>query len=112
MPQGVIKTMRAGTAVELGDQVAGGGDHDRVESSRSIGNPSAERILSRGRPIADMNAAVIKVELEPRRVALAEGEGCCRFGRVGEAMQLGQARAPWLCWISRRTLPAPIAASR
>ena len=38
-----------------------------------------------------MDAAVIKVELQPRRVAFAEGEGCCRFGGVGEAMQLGQA---------------------
>ena len=37
----MIETMRAGTAVEFGDQVPGGGDHDRVESSRSVGNPSA-----------------------------------------------------------------------
>ena len=83
--------MRAGTAVEFGDQVPGGGDHDRVEPSRSIGNPSVERILSRGGHVADMNTAVIKVELERRRVAVAEGERCCRFGGVGEAMQLGQA---------------------
>ena len=88
---GVIETMRAGTAVQFGDQVPGGGEHDRVEPSRSVGNPSVERILSRGGHVADMDTAVIKVELEPRRVALAEGERCCRFGGVGEAMQLGQA---------------------
>ena len=70
----VIETMRAGTAVQFGDEVPGGGDHDRVEPSRSIGNPSVERILSRGGHIADMDPAVIKVELEPRRVALADGE--------------------------------------
>jgi hypothetical protein len=41
--------------------------------------------------IADMDPAVIKVEVEPRRVALAEGKRRCRFGGVGEAVQLGQA---------------------
>ena len=49
-----------------------------------------ERIFSGGGYVADMNAPVIKVELEPRRVAFAEGERRCRFSRVGEAMQLGQ----------------------
>jgi hypothetical protein len=71
---GVIETMPPGTAVEFGDQVPGGGDHDRVEPSRSIGNPSAERILSRGGPIADMDPAVIKVELECPWFAFSEGE--------------------------------------
>ena len=66
--------MRAGTAVEFGDQVPGGGDHDRVEPSRSVGNPSVERILGRGGEVADMDAAVIKVEVECLRFAFAEGE--------------------------------------
>ena len=66
--------MRPGTAVEFGDQVPGGGDHDRVEPGRSIGNPSVERILSRGGYVADMNTAVIKVELERLGFAVAEGE--------------------------------------
>ncbi len=35
-----------------------------------------------------MNAAVIKVEVECLWFAFSEGEGCCRFGGVGEAMQL------------------------
>jgi hypothetical protein len=38
-----------------------------------------------------MNTAVIKVELKPRRLPLAEAKRCCRFRGVGEAMQLGQA---------------------
>ena len=66
--------MRAGTGVQFGDEVPGGGDHDRVEPSRSVGNPSGERILSRGGHVADMNTAVIKVELECLGVAFAEGE--------------------------------------
>ena len=70
----MVETMRPGTAVEFGDQVPGGGEHDRVEPSRSIGNPSAERILSRDCPITDMNTAMIKIELKPRRVALTDGE--------------------------------------
>ena len=70
----VIETMRAGTAVELGDEVPGGGDHDRVESSRSVGNPSREGILGRGGYVADMDAAVIKVEFECLWLAFAEGE--------------------------------------
>src|SRR5215207_3522022 len=85
--------MRPGTAVEFGDQVLCGGEHDRVEPCRSVGNPSAEGILRRGGYVADMNSALIKVELQPRRVAFAEGERCCRFGGVGEAMQLGQAES-------------------
>ena len=66
--------MRAGTGVQLGDEVPGRGDHDRVQPSRSVGNPSVERILCRGGDVADMDPAVIKVELKPRRVTLAEGE--------------------------------------
>jgi hypothetical protein len=38
-----------------------------------------------------MNTAVIKVEIECLQFAFSEGERCCRFGRVGEAVQLGQA---------------------
>ena len=70
----VIEAMRAGTAVEFGYEVPGGREHDRVEPSRSVGNPSVERILSSGGYVADMNTAVIKVELEPRRVTVAEGK--------------------------------------
>src|SRR5215208_3406562 len=80
--------MRSGTLVQVGDQVAGGCDHDRVEPSGSVGNPGAERILSCGGQVADMDPAVIKVELERPGVAVAESERCCCFGRVGEAMQL------------------------
>jgi hypothetical protein len=70
----VVETMRAGTGVQVGDQVPGGGEHDRVEPGCSVGNPRAERILRRGGYVADMNAALIKVELQPRGVAFAECE--------------------------------------
>ena len=32
----VAETMITGSAVELGDELAGGGEHDRVESGRSV----------------------------------------------------------------------------
>jgi hypothetical protein len=38
-----------------------------------------------------MNTAVAKVEVECLRFAFSEGERCCGFGGVGEAVQLGQA---------------------
>ena len=72
--------MLPGTAVEFGDKLAGGGDHDRVEPRRAIGNPSAERILGRGGWVADMDTAGIKVEVECVWFAFAEGERCCGFG--------------------------------
>ena len=71
---GVIKAMLPGAAVELGDQLPGGGDHDRVEARRAIRNPSVERLLGRGGYIADMDTAVIKVEVECLRFAFAEAE--------------------------------------
>jgi hypothetical protein len=83
--------MLPGTAVELGDQRPSGGNHDRIESGRSVADPSVERSLGRGGYVADVDTAVIKVEVECLRFAFSEGERCCRFGRVGEAVQLGQA---------------------
>ena len=85
-----VEAVVSGSPVQLGHLIAGRGKHDRVEPSRSIGNPRVERILSRGSHVADMNTAVIKVEHQPRMVALADGKRCCRFGGVGEAMQLSQ----------------------
>jgi hypothetical protein len=103
--------MAAGSSVQLGDEGAGGGDHDRVESSRSVGNPSVERILSGGSQVADMDTTVIKIELKPRRVAVTEDERCCRFGGIGEAMQLGQADGAVRVFDVAEDTAEPIAAS-
>ena len=37
-----------------------------------------------------MNTAVIKIEAECAGIAFPQGERCCCFGRVGEAVQLGE----------------------
>ena len=103
----VIETMRAGTAFEFGDEVPGGSEHDRVEPGRSVGNPSVECILRGGGEVADMDAAVIKVEVECRWFAFSEGERCCRFGGVGEAVQLGEAEgAVGVCDVAQHTAGA------
>jgi hypothetical protein len=60
----LIEPMRAGARVQLSYEVPGGCDHDRVEPSRSVGSPSVERSLRGAGEVADMNAAVIKVEVE------------------------------------------------
>ncbi len=69
----MVEAMITGTAVEFGDQLPGGGDHDRVVPCRPIGNPSVERVLGRGGYVTDKNTAVIKVELERLWFAFSEG---------------------------------------
>ena len=66
--------MIAGSAVELSDELAGGSEHDRVESGRSILNPSGERILGDLGEITDMNTAMIEIEAECAGIAFPQGE--------------------------------------
>jgi hypothetical protein len=82
--------MSTGLSVEFGDKFSGGGDHDRVKSGGSVGHPGREGIVGGGGDVADVNAAVIKVEVQCLRFAFAQEECGCGFGRVGEAVQLGQ----------------------
>src|SRR5215212_2925909 len=103
--------MLPGAAVEFGDQVPGGGDHDRVKPSGSVGSPSAERIFGGGGDVPDMNPAVINIEVErpqvaPRRTsdAAASAESVKRCSSVSR-------KAPWVWAMSRSTPPAPIAPS-
>ena len=72
--RGVIETIRPGTAVEFGDKLAAGGHHDRVKAGRSIEDPSSESILGGLCNVADMDAIVIEIESERRRLAFAQGE--------------------------------------
>ena len=66
--------MITGAAVEFGDKLAGGGEHDRVKSGRSVEDPSGERVLGGGGYVADMNTTVIEIEVECLGFAFAEGE--------------------------------------
>ena len=101
----------AGALVELGDQLAGGGEHDRVQPGRSVGSPGGEDILGDGGEVADVDPAVVEVEAErlgsPSRRAR---EAAASAGSVKRSSSVS-CRAPWVAWMSRRTPPAPIAAS-
>src|SRR5687767_550550 len=70
----IAKAMITSLSVEFGDKLSSGSDHDRVEPRRLVGNPSAEGSLCGGGEVADMNAAVIKVEVECLWFAFSEGE--------------------------------------
>ena len=84
--RGTVEAMLAGSAVEVSDELAGGSEHDRVESGRSIWNPSSEGILGDLGEITDMNTAMIEIEAECAGIAFPQGERGLCFGRVGEAV--------------------------
>ena len=71
--RGTVATMITGSAVELSDELAGRGEHDRVQSGRSILNPSGEGILGDLGEITDMNTAMIEIEAECARDRLPAG---------------------------------------
>src|SRR5215207_7007757 len=71
---GVIEPMRAGTSVQSGDQVSGGGDHDRVEPSRPVGSPGAERVFGGSGEVANMHATMLEVELQRLKATVTEEE--------------------------------------
>ena len=66
--------MITGSSIQVGDKLPGGGEHDRVQSGRSVEDPSGEGILGGCGNVADVDAIVIKVEGERGRLAVAEGE--------------------------------------
>ena len=66
--------MITGLPVEFGHKPSGGGEHDRVESGGPVGDPGREGIVGGGGDVADVNAAVIKVEVECLRFAFTEAE--------------------------------------
>jgi hypothetical protein len=60
-----------GSAVEVGDEFAGGGEHDRVQPGGAVGNPRGEGVLDRLGEVADVHPSMIKVERECARVTVA-----------------------------------------
>ena len=88
--RGTVETMITGSVIELSDDLAGRSEHDRVQSGRSILNPSGEGIFGDLGQITDMNTAMIEIEVECAGIAFPQGERGLCFGRVGEAAQLGE----------------------
>ena len=80
----------AGALVELADQVAGGGEHDRVQAvPRSVCQAAKTSSVMVARSPTWTRSLV---EVEPERLgpAVAQGQGGGAFGGVGEPEQLGQ----------------------
>jgi hypothetical protein len=81
-----VATLIAGSAVELGDKLAGWSEHDRVQSNRSILNLSGKGIVGDLGEITDMNTTMIEIEAECAGIAFPQGERGLCFGRIGEAV--------------------------
>ena len=86
--------MGLGAVVELGDELAGGGEHDRVQPVVAVVGPRGEHLFGGGGGVADVDPAAVEVEPERLGVPVAKGEGGGGFGGVGEPHQLGQAQRP------------------
>ena len=66
--------MITGAAVEFSDELAGRGEHDRIQSGRSILNPSGKLIVGDLGEITDIDTAMIEIEAECAGIAVPEGE--------------------------------------
>ena len=72
--EGAVEAVVAGAGVQLGDEVAGGGEHDRVQAGGSVGLPGVEHVVGDRGQVADVDAVVVEVEAECFGVPIAEGE--------------------------------------
>jgi hypothetical protein len=81
-----VKAMITGSTVELSDQLAGRSQQDRVQSGRSIMNPSSKGIVSDLGEITDMDTTMIEIEAECAGITVPQGERGLSFGRVAEAV--------------------------
>ena len=82
--------MSSGLLVQLADQVAGGGEHHRVQACRPVGLPGAEDVLGHGGQVAHVHPLAVQVEAQRFGVALAQRERGGAFGRVTEPHQFAQ----------------------
>ena len=71
----LVEAVLAGALVEFGNQLAGGGEHDRIEALVGVGTPRGEGVVGHGGQVTDVDALVVEVEAERRRVAVAQREG-------------------------------------
>ena len=81
-----------GALVELGDQVAGGGEHERVEPRPRSSAQAVKTSCGDGGEVADVDPVVVEVEPERLGVPVAQGQGGGGFDGVGEPHQLGQVQ--------------------
>ena len=80
----------AGSGVQCGDQVAGGGEHDAVSPGGAVGGPGGEQLGGGGGRVADVHPLLGEVVAEGRWVTDAQREGGGAFGQVAEVHDLGE----------------------
>ena len=80
----------AGAGVQDGDQVAGGGQHDRVQACPAVGQPRFVGRVGRSGQGPDVDPGVVQVEAETSLVPGPQRQAGCALGRVGEPGQLGK----------------------
>ena len=85
-----MEAVGADAPVQLGDEVAGGGEHDRVKATVTVGQPCAEQLLGRGDGVANVDALPIEVEAESFRSAVTKDEGGSRLCLIIKPVQFGQ----------------------
>ncbi len=88
--RGAGEAVGAGAGVEFGDEVAGGGEHDRVQPGGAVGLPGVEDLVGDGGQVADVDALPVEVEAERFGLSVAQGQAGAAFGGVGEADEFVQ----------------------
>src|SRR5450756_344120 len=87
---GSSEPVGAGASVQLGDEVAGRGEHDRVQTLPPVGLPSVEDLVGDAAQVADVDPAPVQVEAERLTMSLAQRQRGAAFGGVGEPDELVQ----------------------
>ena len=86
----------SGAAVQVGDELPGGSQHDRVQARCPVGSPGLEDLLAHGGHVPDVDPAPVQVEPDRLGAPLAQREGRGRLGGVVEAHHLRQFHRPVL----------------
>jgi hypothetical protein len=80
----------AGSPVELRDQVAGGGEHDRIQSTAAVGSPGVEEVFGECGQVADVDPLPVQVEAQCLWPSGPQRQRRGRFGGVVESVELGE----------------------
>lgn len=59
-----VEALVAGAGVEFSDQLAGGGEHDRIQTTLPVGAPGGEHVGGHGGQVADVDTLLVEVEAE------------------------------------------------
>jgi hypothetical protein len=81
--------MNAGSPVQFRNQVAGGGKHDRIQSTTPVGSPGVEEVFGECGKVSDVDSLPVEVEAQSLRPSVPQRQRCGGFGGVVESVELG-----------------------